>query len=210
MTDTAKPPAQDGLPPFFLVMLGGALAFMGILSILLGLSYRSEGLLADELADARMHLAAAERVANTAQSKLENQQLISEDLESLTAEKEKVLSNLMQNKRQAQKQYMESEKEVGSLLKTSEDKSEELIRRHRRIEELQQDVVRLSREREAAVQLSRERIDRLRQEYEAEIRSERARRESLEEKLGALDEINALRDRLRELVEVIEDSVYSD
>jgi chromosome segregation ATPase len=191
-------------------MLGGALAFMGILSILLGLSYRSEGLLADELADARMHLAAAERVANTAQSKLENQQLISEDLESLTAEKEKVLSNLMQNKRQAQKQYMESEKEVGSLLKTSEDKSEELIRRHRRIEELQQDVVRLSREREAAVQLSRERIDRLRQEYEAEIRSERARRESLEEKLGALDEINALRDRLRELVEVIEDSVYSD
>jgi hypothetical protein len=132
------------------------------------------------------------------------------NLEDRTERQDAAISDLRARKAETQKSHAASEKEVGILLRSSEDKSSELIRRHNRILELQTEVERLTRESERASELLRAREQRLRREYEAALSNERSKRRDLETRLRDLDEIAALKSRLKRLVEEMEEASRSE
>jgi hypothetical protein len=195
--------------PWLLASLGGSLLVVSALAVLLGLSYRREAAAYRQASNAARRGNRAERETARIREELDAQIRRSESLENRALEQGEALSALRRSDRKTRAQHRASEKELGELLRSGEDKSRELIRRHHRILELQRDVERLTEERDATIEFSRKREHRTRREYEAELRTERHRREELEEKLSALDEIKELRDRLRELVDALEQAVES-
>ena len=120
------------------------------------------------------------------------------------------LSAARENEREARARSADLERERTRILRRLEEKTAELFRRHQRIVELQDEVESLMRRRLAAADAAGAREQKLRREYEAALRDERERRETLEKKLGALVEITALRDRLRRLVEEMERQVHAE
>jgi hypothetical protein len=204
-------PVRTAKPPVWLVAsLISGLALTTCLAFLLGLSYRREARLFRSLTTARQEAVTARRTREDALRRLKSQAALRESLQERTQQQGEALSALRAADKKTQQRYRHSEKELGALVRESQDKSEELIRRHHRIRELQKEVEKLTEQRDAALNVSVERERRIRNEYEAELRTERTRREELERHLSALDEIRALRGRLRRLVDALEQAVESE
>jgi len=193
-----------------LVALGASLLIVVVLSILLGLSFGREAELYRELDTARSYAASAHRAVVQSKAELERGRARQQNLEDRTERQDAAISDLRAQKAETRKSRAASEKEVGILLRSSEDKSEELIRRHNRILELQTTVEKLTQENERAIELSSAREERIRREYEAALSNERSKRQDLESRLRDLDEIAALKSRLKRLVEAMEEASRSE
>lgn len=96
------------------------------------------------------------------------------------------------------------------LLKESEQATKELYRRHQRIVELQTEIERLGQERIDAKELAASAEQLMRDQYESELRIERAKRKKLEEQLKDLDAIRQERVRLSKFVRQLEIELSRD
>lgn len=184
------------------------IALIGLLTCLmvfLGLAYKKRLVLSEELSKARRLLQETELARNEAQKELERQMEIVKMLEANVRRRAEDVSSLKAAGEEVRELYAESERERDTLIRKSEEKSQELERRHRLIVDLQDEIENLIRERAELADASYARELALRREYEAKLRQERSRREVLEEKLSALDEIVRLRNRLRRLADELEE-----
>jgi septal ring factor EnvC (AmiA/AmiB activator) len=192
-----------------LVALVGTLALTAVLAVVLGLAYRREALWHTEMASFRTQLADAERTAGELRQRLADEEGLRQALERRTESQDATLADLRHERRRVDQSHAVAERDVDTLLRTGEDKSEELTRRHNRIIELQDAVERLISDKQTLGEQAHDREARIRREYEAAIGTERTRREELERQLGALEDIRTLRQRLRRLVEEMEQRVSS-
>lgn len=184
------------------------IALIGLLTCLmvfLGLAYKKRLVLSEELSKAKRLLQETELARNEAQRELERQTEIVKMLEANVRRRAEDVSSLKAAGEEVRELYAESERERDTLIRKSEEKSQELERRHRLIVDLQDEIENLIRERAELADASYARELALRREYEAKLRQERSRREVLEEKLSALDEIVRLRNRLRRLADELEE-----
>ena len=184
-----------------------SLAFGAATAALYGTSRRRQGRLIGKL---ESDLALAEETRAQLEAALAREKALREELAAASRRHGETVSTLLKGGEERRRRYTRAEQERREMSRVAEEKSDELIQRHNRIVELAEQVERLVRETSEARDAAHERERELRRIYEAEVRTERLRREELEEKLAVLDEINGLREELHALADRMQELVREE